>query len=812
MLFPLLQQGICDSEERVIGKTICCVASLVEQGEWKHSFLVKSPFWLFVFFCFLFFVNAGLLHTNYIYDLVEDIFPLLSHPNFWIITSIIHFVRTLYKHMEPVAFRCQIQPLLNEHLPVEPGYRFLSASVYQPLLRTIYDQIYYFRDHNVVVEFFNILQARKQQPTSNLSSNNYLFQLLRSDFQANPQIENKLLAMSKQIIKIHQNRRNFAMSDKGGEMDIIIFKDYETSMFQARELPLIYRPNKNRRVRLSMDTTLVGSSSSGASSSDGKGNEFGAYSAEWQQMFGWRMGTDSENGHILIEADINTGVLTKANLGESPETTALSLNDQRYLTRKANIQYASHCPPVSQEVRVLLAKRQEDLIEDPAIPPPPLNEVFEPRGFLLCNITEHCDSVNQLVPYGLDMFLSCCSDGTLKLWSLANLNELVFMRSSFTFTVKTQANGADGKGMQFLGMVLCEDYLISHTEDCVYVFQIIESKIHFVCSFGVGNCLAEAGPTQVYITSLTSLCPNQFALSLSNSIVYGFDVRQIHSENFFVPSFKLDMPVNQRVITSIDGDECILFAGTSNGYIAGFDLRFALKTNKMFDLANRSKITKIKYAEDGLYSTSLGTFDVTLWNCEMSQQSNVLESGNPAIKDMTFHTTRGLLPISPGHLITAGTDQRIRCWNTVKIHESYIVSDPKYKVCNFMTSKPGSFRPVAIKPPKTILTSYQPTTRNNGVVTGVREVPDKSGPSGEFANKHSCMLDHQFVNTAHRNAITDLARVNDYLISSDQNGVIKVWRWQWMADPVPSFLFCWSVVFYLFFWFVQLKRNVLYNE
>jgi len=149
-------------------------------------------------------------------------------------------------------------------------------------------------------------------------------------------------------------------------------------------------------------------------------------------------------------------------------------------------------------------------------------------------------------------------------------------------------------------------------------------------------------------------------------------------------------------------------------------------------------------------------------------------------------------------VVTGGSDMRIRYWDLNQADRSYIVSDPSFKACNVSFGKPGAAsqkgqsgkapigafahqqtfydqhgaHSMATAPPLAAFVAGRDTTDQSPFIEEV----DCSNLHAQYQSGHHCPLDQQLVSTAHHDTITDLLRVNQYLVSASRNGTVKVWR------------------------------------
>lgn len=133
---PLMQKGLADSEEIVIYKCLNAI-----------SMMTKS----------------GLLTKEVVYELFQEVVPLLSFPNKWIRNSVINFVLVLSNADQSIDFNRRILPAIKLHL-----YRdihglhdevVLLDSLQNPLPRAVIESIINGEDD--IDEIFNTITKRK---------------------------------------------------------------------------------------------------------------------------------------------------------------------------------------------------------------------------------------------------------------------------------------------------------------------------------------------------------------------------------------------------------------------------------------------------------------------------------------------------------------------------------------------------------------------------------------------------------------------------------------------------------------------------
>lgn len=474
--------------------------------------------------------------------------PLLYHPNQWIINALVHFVSILANHLSVIDLNCKILPAMKTYLcpphPCLTNKLLTLHSIKACLSRTIYDVLIHAKDNETLVSFFDILKlVQCTEKRKEIFLENAIYKRLHAE-NLSKDFEEQVILMRELVLKISRNKRNYISLIKNKELtNCIVCKNYDA--IKSREIVL--------HNSLIIQDNLVSSCNQ-----------------EWQHMFG-------PNSKNIIEA--------------TSDMTAQDVKEVDYSLFE--------CPPQSRNVRLMLQHKKNNFnIFYPitfTLSPP-----FKPRGHLVSHVHEHKSSINQLVRYGdSSHFLSCSDDGTIRLWDVCNdESRYVINRSKHQFRMEF----TNGTPIVFKGIICCGNYIITNTSDSlINIFEVTDCCITFLCSFKVGSVKSTV---PIFITSICALSDRLFAVSVTDSTVFGYDTRYLNTEKFCIPIFKIRMPSVQRTIMSTDGSEMILFAATSCGYIAGFDLRFFLKVN-YFTYDDPVRVGKIKYSPNGLFSSGI---------------------------------------------------------------------------------------------------------------------------------------------------------------------------------------------------------------
>lgn len=554
ILFPLLQQGLCDAEEIIIAKTIGCIGVLVEQG---------------------------LLHKNNIYEIIKEVLPFLHHPNQWITNSIVHLITILAHQLSIVDFNCKVAPLLSPYLAssvtAHKNSYLLLGALHRPIAREVYDSIFVAKERKMLEAFFE----RLKNPAKQILLSNIYTRLINDTTN-----RAKILRLQNAILKIDRNKRNLAANNNvnnKGEVGLNSTDDWNLD-------ELVHHPGGfsfGREIKCRCNRWLENSSEVLISMSANH---------EWQQMFGLSIKSIQE-GPVGADMSLLASELSmdSSQKDEAKEVAGGSGGGGGGRNDKEVDKLRQTCPPCAVDVRRMLLHKKKTSTSPMstcgggfagASQP---QSSLKPAGVLVAQIYEHKSAVNQMAAFKGSHFLTASDDGFIKLWDVGGIESRVMLRSKYT---------VDGRA-NFRGIVNCGDYLITWTSKSIHVFEMIRSSVSFLCSFNVGAFKTNV-PLQ--ITSVAVLSDNVFAVSLSDSVVYGYDVRLFNTDNFFIPVFKLTLAPEHRTVTALDGNELMLCAGTASGYIAAFDLRFNLECN-YFQHGHNQRVVALKFCTDGLYSS-----------------------------------------------------------------------------------------------------------------------------------------------------------------------------------------------------------------
>lgn len=139
ILIPLLQQGLTDSEEFVIAKSIRATTALTE---------------------------LGLIQKTALSEFISDCAPYLNHPNLWIRHEICGLISIAAKTFGAIDVQCKLMPAISNHLKqsliqVEKPEILLDC-LQVPIPRNIFDSVVRFPH---LEQLIKILHERREART-----------------------------------------------------------------------------------------------------------------------------------------------------------------------------------------------------------------------------------------------------------------------------------------------------------------------------------------------------------------------------------------------------------------------------------------------------------------------------------------------------------------------------------------------------------------------------------------------------------------------------------------------------------------------
>jgi phosphoinositide-3-kinase regulatory subunit 4 len=628
ILRPLLQQGLSDAEEYVIHRTLQSLTTLT-----SLKFLDKSL----------------------LFQLLGESSPLLSHPNPWIRDSLIAYLITLSEQLSLAETHCKLMPMIKKSLKKE--LNVLSADLVTeylkpPLTRDLYSMIISKNVAPVIVEaVFDILKDQQHMrsiqtrhhphpnPSALMQTNPSLclYQKLK-DNGMTEEVEEQLIDLSDIMIRISRNksrshptlpqvfqkqhRRNGSNSSiKSDQSNDIRIKDPSFVMIDTSSSQ---RYGSNKVVKLHVvplidDEKKVTTRIRAMTMSN--------MNDEWKHMFGsYPTGTES-----TATTDVGgsmTATLTQSDTNSSATTIEAVLTDAQ-MTNVIPVAHEAHeldyeilhtsCPPCLKNQRNLITHKKDSYefslwsrgVDLSNLSSMGVTESFKsnqrvsssgvrPRGCLIAHLHEHSKGVNKIIAISnTNYFATCSDDGSIKTWDAGRIEaaKLAINKSFQTIYSK------DLSPIETMAYISSLDTVIavsSKSEAHFFRFDSAQSKLRQEHSFNLSSPFGDDGSSVTsVVTDVVSSSPFCFAVSFSNSILHGYDLRTDISSG---PAFNLSIDLRHGFVTSITGTEYVIFAASSSGTIYTFDTRFLMRSSTVSYNESR-RIRKLLFTPIGLFSS-----------------------------------------------------------------------------------------------------------------------------------------------------------------------------------------------------------------
>ena len=450
-----------------------------------------------------------------------------------------------------------------------------------------------------------------------------------------------------------------------------------------------------------------------------------------------------------------------------------------------------------------------------------------PRGVLLAHLHEHKGAINKLIVVpGTTHFISCSNDATIKFWDCAGVSTKpqVLFRSKQTYV------SPDAGAVTTISTCQGTDTLLALTENNnLHLLQLYspssQTRVLKTINFETNRSEPE------HVTDVVALSTYNYATCSTSSNLRGYDLRLPTSSDVW--NLKIDG--SSGLITCMDGNEFCIACGTSSSVISMFDLRFYIRATSMsyplFQDKMKKRIRRILLCNDEIYCSVDGNNEVSAWNCESASRTRTLwASPAPCLssRHSSPHSVLGMVVDTSKEtdsVITVGDDMKIRFWDLINPHRSYIVSRPPYNSYHKLTAlttgsgSKGSHskREAANQSTNTYYqmklvdgiqviqeTDKMPSnvtsqgSRSAGTVSQSTS-PGASGGGGSSAStqptsdsssttaiststglstQSPTIVDNFNYSTAHHDSISCLAAVHQssLLLSASRDGVIKIWR------------------------------------
>ncbi|PVD36888.1 hypothetical protein C0Q70_03878 [Pomacea canaliculata] len=757
ILKPLLQQGLSDTEEFVIHKTLGALKTMVE---------------------------LGLMQKQVILEFVNDVVPLLAHPDVWIRQGSVGFVSAVASKMDVADLHVKIipkvKPFLKRAVLQLHNELVMLDAVDEPISRTVYD--YILRSPHLE-HLFDVLQSRASvrlitrqghKPMYSETDENIMqiFRKLNSLGMTEAQ-ESKLLAMKDFLLKLHKARAGSADTNDDENSDQLkpgVINIRSSHINITRRHAELYKSKE-----ASSDTSSTARQPKKRVQRLESGGT--AMNPEWKKMFGSddtdRSSADSVRSRASAERQTEGLEGKRLSLmppmmqpppvsvgGQSPHLHQLPMEPPsliqekpqktvvtRYANCKLDLRTLVHHLRDQYEAEVTSRDLMEGITWDQR--PPPDN--WRPRGTLVAHLQEHKGMVNRLcVCNDHQFFASCSNDGTVRLWDVASLEgKTAANRPKFIFSKQ---------GGHIKCGTFCEGSAsIASASDngSLHVYRL---EISTVTPAHALNIDKEKYGIVMDMSHFDTGAQSLLVQATVNNYVVGWDLRMGK------PAWELHNNVRTGLITTmaVHPTQSWLALGTSSGAHVCWDLRFQLQINNIQHPtgARVRRIVMHPKKQSWLVSAVQWNNEVSMWDVESRQRQEALwASHHPPLteRESSGQAVHGLYVASTDtHVfaLTGGSDRCIRYWDLKCPSKSFIMSHgPLDQPTNHV-----AYRSQLIEGTEVIqeVKTEHPVSREEGPQCG----PDAPA-------------------TGHLDTISDIALCQAsqwFVVSAAHNGHIKVWK------------------------------------
>ncbi|KAI0213059.1 Phosphoinositide 3-kinase regulatory subunit 4 [Lamellibrachia satsuma] len=802
ILKPLLLQGLSDTEEFVIHKTLSALTSLME---------------------------LGLLQKQFFHELLIDTVPFFCHPNIWIREGAVGFVSATARTLNIADVHCNVLPLLQPFLRHSITLLHTEVNVLnvlkKPLPRVIYD---YVLKSSLVEKLFDSLQDRqlirnicRAGHKPNYPEVEYgLAQLFRKLASQGMTVneEDLLLAMKDFMLKLHRAR---SASTEQANSQSMSSKDEQMTRPGVTNLKHVRKLVIRRHADLVRwgDPRLEGEMSAIKKLPAKKPGEGDSPSTlmneDWKQMFGSMStgaATTGEKAHrslvdstikpkqpsapqVIKSSDEQSTHEKSRSRSNTPQRIVCEMTSAGEPSNEAGTEKKIHekvrCASCKVDLQQLVHKKRvqfannqltKDLLSTTVWEtksPSPSN--WRPKGQLVSHLHEHRGAVNRIrVSEDSSYFVTCSNDGSVKVWDCSRMEgRSVTNRSRLTY---------NKQGGQMKTISCCESsQSIASASDrgTIHVFRT-EAHGHGLSVLHSRSLNLEQDGQVVDMTYYDTGSQNVLVYATVHGTIIGWDLRTPRD------IWTLHDDPKHGLITSFDVHPQLswLVLGTSSGTHVCWDMRFQLPvttvvhpTGEKFTSHHCSSSPQVRASpvttvvhptgarvkrvlthgseQSCVVSAVQGNNEVSVWDIETGARCKTLwASSTPplSLNKASHHSVNGQFMGPPDNpfLLTAGSDMRIRYWDLNCPSKSHLLV------------------PAAGDPTNQTVISYR-----SQLIEGTEVLQETYSPARSVGNEDIPRRVPDMPPVGHHDIITDLnvcQRSQCFFITSSRNGVVKVWK------------------------------------
>nr|XP_023015391.1 phosphoinositide 3-kinase regulatory subunit 4 [Leptinotarsa decemlineata] len=740
ILIPLLLQGLTDSSEFVIAKSIDAMSSITELG------LIAKPA---------------------LCELITECSYLLVHPNLWIRHALVGFISSAANVMSTLDVQAKMLPKLRPYMKYElcelQDYVQFMDSLVTPIPRNVYDSVICHEEIDAILDVMKERMSVRNYvntgrvPNTGLhrdsqTSLKSLFRRLEANGM-NESMENYFLKMGHLLKKTNKSRRALdSKQNKQSEGKL------ELSPLSCNVKSLIIYLDEPQKVDFMPHRNLHRTNTSGSLETN--------INSEWNYS-SEVLTRHSESTNSGGPPSRSTSYITHPHQHNLLTLIFMAVIMTRkflnYFGFKKNLYFIDRKSNCYKELTIL-KKRQQDLYYEvlrnkewveqatwrPQLPPPG----WRLGGTLVGHLHDHKGPVIKLCALpDTPLFSSSSSDGTVRLWDCSKIEG-----KNIANRARQHYKLADG--VRITGTTVCDggqSLGVTYHNSAISILRVDSSsnKMRLLQSWQVDDLDGYAVDVQCMESGSQSI----IVYSTLYGDLIGWDLRSNGR------AFKLENELKRSVLTTfcLDSQQNWLVLGTNTGNHIAWDLRFQLPIMNFDHPSGNVKIRKVlahPTKNSWVLSSVHGNNEISMWNIETGYREQTLwgSVSPPLVKQGTSNTVcalHGGTIDRSSYLLSGGTDQRLRYWNLDNPSESYLAI------------------PAATDPPGITL-AY--TSR---VIDGSLVTYEENGPVRTDNGEEAPRSGPELPITGHRDCISDIIMCKAskcFLVTSSNDGVIKVWK------------------------------------
>jgi phosphoinositide-3-kinase regulatory subunit 4 len=760
MIMPLLQLGLTDVEEFVVMKAVNALTALCELGLFRNSTVVEC---------------------------LNEILPLLYHPNIWIRYAAVGFVMAVSKFFCVADVHCvlldKLQPYLKHPIIQPDNSVVVLDALREPISRQVFD--YLVKQPLLPPTFQRLKEMHESDATVDLAVDDPLCQVFNKlqSFGVTREDEDKLLVMREYFCRIHNVKlgatdRTADSQQQSGHIDL-------TNM---REMCHVVDLKRATDMKPEMPQMPQSKRSSGRRQTE----PVIPPTDDWSEMFGKSKGTKQLSSRDLKQAASGRDVKTKTMTTQSDPGTKLQQGDNTSTSKLGSSERSStpvrgmtakrlsptppkiegRAPQCKLDFHKLITMKKDSYASDLrhfqqlssslAKSRPIEGNGWTPKGILVAHHNEHKSYINRIsVMDDASFFGTCSDDGTVKLWNTQKFEKVTSGKQRVTY------NRQGGKIKALTFCMASSSFASASDNGSVALVSLnrleetntIKVKGHSRVSLNIQDTSNSVIDMDYFDTGKANI----LACATVYGELIGYDLRTQSV------AWQLQNNLKHGLITSfvVSPSQCWLSLGTSTGTHVCWDMRFQLPITTWKHPGGHyiRRVVACPHLDSCILSSCHGSNEVDLWSMESGLRNKVFwASRSPPLSQRQDASSRALhvngmccgWSDHGPYVLLGGTDRRLRLWDLTTPSNSYLVcksgSDAEETTVQYKSKVVDGY--------EALIESDQTKSQEEG------------GDERERALLKSPMIGHM-------DSITDVALAQgemNYVITTSANGVMKIWK------------------------------------